>query len=238
MDAVEPERLILQLFLQGCLKMCFASEQEFASLLERVCEAVMSVKGVEFDTVALSSVISAGNRALSLVDLELRPIHDPESGVRHWVLANNNDDIVMREATKHSVDELVGLKRLIELIMTSDRPRFLVSSIVAVREVAKARNKSNLDAEKFIKQLIQDRWIMEVAGKYTLSLRSTVELDSYLRDTFAEQVTECALCHEMCLARSKRCQNSGCGIYLHHRCINSFLVDSDGLCPSCNEPFA
>jgi len=80
----------------------------------------------------------------------------------------------------------------------------------------------------------------------TLGLRTLIELKTYLRDGFPDQVFNCALCSEI-VALGETCANEECNAgthdnpaptRLHIRCSRQYYQNAPNkLCKTCRQPW-
>lgn len=104
--------------------------------------------------------------------------------------------------------------------MLAPRESFSVSSLAALREASAVKPKLNMSktqAEAVLGSFVAKGWLLKskyvisirVAfcdysfsleyrrGRYSLSTRSLLELQSYLKTTYPEEVLECTICLEV-----------------------------------------
>ena len=72
-------------------------------------------------------------------------------------------------------------------------------------------------------------------GRYTLTTRSAVELQTYISNTFPNDVLHCTVCHEMVL-RGIRCYTRNCEGTLHSHCYTVYKRAKHA-CPVCDAPW-
>ena len=68
-------------------------------------------------------------------------------------------------------------------------------------------------------------------GRFSLSSRTLLELQSYLKANYEEDIYECTLCFEL-LTVGVRCYIPACSARLHNHCYKRFARDSR-ICPTC-----
>ncbi|CAG8551110.1 3515_t:CDS:2 [Acaulospora colombiana] len=139
------------------------------------------------------------NLKLNTVDLEFRKSHDEIDGKAVWALVNTNGDEVAKLATEYSPVEIAYFKHLIELIVTADDEAFSISSITALKEASKLKATITKNtAENLLQRFVDDKWlILSPGGRYSLSQRTILELQVYLKEEFEENLIECTLCYDI-----------------------------------------
>ena len=72
-------------------------------------------------------------------------------------------------------------------------------------------------------------------GRYSLTTRSTVELQTYITNTFPNDILHCTVCHEMVL-RGVKCYTRNCEGMLHSHCYAAYRRARQ-TCPVCETPW-
>jgi len=70
-------------------------------------------------------------------------------------------------------------------------------------------------------------------GRYSLSTRALLELLSYLKSSYPDEVLECTICKEI-LTHGVGCYTANCKTRMHHHCLARFRRQRN-TCPSCNK---
>ncbi|GES75289.1 hypothetical protein RCL_jg8844.t1 [Rhizophagus clarus] len=191
-----------RLFLQASLSERFFTEAKAIEIYRKAYEAT-AIQDQETFTEFMTTL----NTKLNSIELEFRKSHNEEDGTAVWALVNTNGDEIAQMATDYSPIEISFFRRLIELIITADDESFSVSSITALKEVVKLKTsitKSN--GEILLQRFIDDKWLsISSGGRYSLSLRSILELQHYLKKEFEDYISECILCYDI-VTKGQRCQ--------------------------------
>ncbi|KAK9768068.1 hypothetical protein K7432_001605 [Basidiobolus ranarum] len=220
-------------FLQACLVQRFIKESEALSLLRRACEITQE----PFDESLLAEVISTLNEGINSLDLEFRKSHDEETGEMVLALVNTNGDEIAQLATDYTPTELVYLRRIIELIITADDESYSVSSLLALSESSKLKSAFTKNAaEQLLDRFVNDKWISKTShGRYFLTQRSILELQTYLKEEFEEYIQECTLCMDI-ITRGERCHVANCSGRLHLHCADRYFSSRPDrkVCPLCS----
>ncbi|CAG8722183.1 4646_t:CDS:2 [Dentiscutata erythropus] len=228
-----------RLFVQASMSERFFTEAKAIDMYTKACSANNgSCFSQEFDLPApeeFQEFISTINQKLNLVDMEFRRSHDEDDGNPVWALVNTNGDEIAKLATEYSPAEISYFKRLIELIVTADDDAFSASSIMALKEASKIKTQlSKSAAEILLQRFVDDKWLVQSqSGKYSMSQRTILELQAYLKDEFEEYLIECTLCYDI-VTKGQRCDVLECKSRFHHHCARRFFSSqNEKVCPAC-----
>lgn len=83
--------------------------------------------------------------------------------------------------------------------MLAPNESYCVSSLVALREVKFVdKSISKTHAEKLLSSFVARDWLVKSRkGRYSLSTRTILELQNYLRANYEDAVHECTICMEV-----------------------------------------
>ncbi|CAB4423032.1 unnamed protein product [Rhizophagus irregularis] len=195
-----------RLFLQASLSERFFTEATAIEIYRKAYEAT-AVQDQETFTEFMTTL----NAKLNSIDLEFRKSHNEEDGSAVWALVNTNGDEIAKMATEYTPIEISFFRRLIELIVTADDESFSVSSITALKEVVKLKTSiSKSNGEILLQRFVDDKWLSRSrGGRYSLSLRSILELQYYLKKEFEDYLSECILCYDI-VTKGQRCEMAQC----------------------------
>ncbi|RUS78374.1 hypothetical protein EGW08_013867 [Elysia chlorotica] len=172
------------------------------------------------------------NQHIGPINLEIRKGVEEEDGQQCYVLANTAETSISRLSSTYSPNELELFKKLIESIMENGDGK--IGSLAAMNLTDKLEKRiGKEEAQNFFNRLEDDRWIRKNSdGKMSLSVRSIVELDQYIKDVYPDYVKMCSICTKLCL-QGRQCEN--CGAKFHFRCSN-VLFSKQGNNRTCPEP--
>jgi len=119
--------------------------------------------------------------------------------------------------------------------MLAPNSSYSISSLAALREVnALTSPMSKTQAESVLASLVAKGWLLKSKkGRYSLSPRSLLELQPYLKSTYPDEVLDCTICFEI-LTRGHACPRGNCRVRMHGACYEAYRR-SNGKCPACNE---
>ncbi|CAH1760440.1 11488_t:CDS:2 [Entrophospora sp. SA101] len=218
-----------RLFVQSAISRCFFSEVEGIEIYRKVCEITKDNRQESFQ-----NFITTVNQKLNTIDLEFRKSSDEEDGHIVWALVNTKGDEVAKLATEYTASEISYLKHLIELIVTADDETYSVSSIIALKESSKLKTQmTKVATEALLQKFVNDKWLIQSReGKYSLSQRTILELQSYLKEEFDENIFECVVCLEI-VTKGQRCELQDCKARLHNHCADRYFSQNEKICPIC-----
>ncbi|GAB5588427.1 hypothetical protein Unana1_03327 [Umbelopsis nana] len=222
-----------RLFMQSMLSHRILDESRAEEIYNKVCD-ITDVECGDF-----SDFVAVINKEISDVDLALRRSVDEYNSSAIIALVNTKGDEIAQLATTYTANEIAFFKRVLELIITADDEAFALSSMVAIREGPRLKPPiSQRDSEELLIRLAADKWLMKRRdGHYVLHMRSIIELQNYLKDTFEEEVHDCLMCMEI-VTVGERCSQGRCSVRLHLHCAAGYFPDagsgSEIKCPTCS----
>ncbi|KAH9050707.1 hypothetical protein EDB84DRAFT_1555336 [Lactarius hengduanensis] len=166
-----------------------------------------------------SDFLAALNKSLDPLDLELSRTRDEMTGKDMYALVNRRDDEIARIASDYSPLEISYFRALVEQIMLAPNNSYSISPLQpSASFVAKG-------------------WLLKSKkGRFSLSPRSLLELQPYLKSTYPDEILECTICFEI-LTRGHACPKAKCGVGMHNACYDTYRrsVGGKGKCPKCSE---
>ncbi|EXJ92910.1 hypothetical protein A1O3_01466 [Capronia epimyces CBS 606.96] len=159
----------------------------------------------------LNHYISAANRKLSPLDLEIRSTFHQQTRERVYGLVNTTSDPLTQLATTYTADEIIYVKKLLDAMFDGQnnkgrREAMCLSGIEAI-QVGRAQNRRETqdgnenatqpsaagmlgarDAEAMLNKLLDEGWLEKSRlGFYSLSPRALMELKGWLVETYNEE---------------------------------------------------
>ncbi|KAI9004700.1 Nse1 non-SMC component of SMC5-6 complex-domain-containing protein [Gaertneriomyces semiglobifer] len=226
--------LVSPLLVQSLMLTPLVDEHRLVSLIQRT-------SGTPIQTANLPDIISTLNNSLDAISLRLSRRHDPRTGEARYALINTSGDDISQLATTMSPAEAGYVKRLVESIVMgvgfSEPGDHEISSTDALSIAPSCSPPlSKRDAQTLLSKLCAQTWLVERNGTYTLSLRTQMELELYLKENYPDEITECKLCMESTFTDYEECQ---CGSRLHIYCVNKFKAREERAgqlkCQECHE---
>ncbi|KAF9130043.1 hypothetical protein BGW39_003531 [Mortierella sp. 14UC] len=225
-----------RLFLQAVISRRYMKESTAIDLFSHASP---------FDQADFIEFVNQVNDSLNSVELEIRRTQDEATGDEVLALTNTNEQKIAQVATGYTPLELEYFKHLLDAIVMADDDLYCISSTAAVNEASKLKNKDNKSlqltksgAEELLTRFVQDMWfIKSKKGALSLSTRTLLELQTFLKEGYEDQLKECTLCLEI-LTKGQRCNVAACQARLHHHCAKTYLQNMiNPHCPTCRSPW-
>ncbi|KAI0807463.1 Nse1 non-SMC component of SMC5-6 complex-domain-containing protein [Fomes fomentarius] len=231
---------VQRLFLQAILSRRILSQKLAAKIWEKCIDAVKAANdtlNIDYreDRASWDSFVTKINDALNPLDLEFSRLHDEINGTEMYAVVNRKGDEIAQMATEYSALEITYFKAVIEQIMLAPNESFCVSSLAALREVNSLQSSmTKSQAEATLNSFVAKGWLVKSRrGRYSLSTRTILELQSYLRQTYEGEIIECTICMEI-VTRGIACYTPQCKTRLHNHCFNNYRRRNHA-CPACKE---
>ncbi|KAI0636855.1 Nse1 non-SMC component of SMC5-6 complex-domain-containing protein [Trametes polyzona] len=235
---------VQRLFLQAILSRRILSQKLAAKIWEKCIDAVKEVNetlDIEYraDRQSWDNFVTSVSDALSPLDLEFTHMHDEVTGKEMYAVVNRRGDEIAQLATEYSATEIAFFKAVLEQIMLAPNESFCVSSLAALREVNSLKtNMTKSQAETTLGSFVARGWLLKSKkGRYSLSTRTMLELQTYLRNTYEGELLECTICMEL-VTRGVACFTPQCKTRLHTHCFNGYKRRQQMICPSCGQSWA
>ncbi|KAH9981233.1 Nse1 non-SMC component of SMC5-6 complex-domain-containing protein [Lactifluus volemus] len=230
---------VQRLFLQSILSRRVLSADLAKALWKQCIEAVKATDGsLQIDSNGLDGwgeFLASVNRSLDPLDLELSRTRNEVTGKDIYALVNRRDDEIAGIASDYSPLEISYFRALVEQIMLAPNSSYSISSLAALREVNTLTSPmTKTQAESVLASFVAKGWLLKSKkGRFSLSPRTLLELQPYLKSTYPEEVVDCTICLEI-LTRGHACPRSNCPVRMHNACYERYRRSS-GKCPACSE---
>ncbi|KAI0831418.1 Nse1 non-SMC component of SMC5-6 complex-domain-containing protein [Trametes gibbosa] len=254
---------VQRLFLQAILSRRILSQKLAAKIWEKCIDAVKEANETldipyRADRNSWDNFVTSVNEALNPLDLEFAHLHDEVTGKEMYAVVNRKGDEIAQMATEYSATEIAYFKAVLEQIMLAPSESFCVSSLAALREVNSLKaNMTKSQAETTLGSFVARGWLLKSKcvpphpsfptynvmrasdyrlGRYSLSTRTILELQTYLRNTYESEVLDCTICMEL-VTRGIACYTNQCKTRMHTHCFNNYKRRHH-LCPTCNQSWS
>ncbi|XP_026982383.1 non-structural maintenance of chromosomes element 1 homolog isoform X3 [Orcinus orca] len=122
---------------------------------------------------------------------------------------------------------------LLELIIDSETGFASSTNILNLVDQLKGKKMRKKEAEHVLQKFVQNKWLIEKEGEFTLHGRAILEMEQYIRETYPDAVKVCTICHSL-LIQGQSCET--CGIRMHLPCVAKYFQShSEPRCPHCND---
>uniref|UniRef100_A0A9R1SG38 Non-structural maintenance of chromosomes element 1 homolog n=2 Tax=Cyprinus carpio TaxID=7962 RepID=A0A9R1SG38_CYPCA len=124
---------------------------------------------------------------------------------------------------------------LMDLIVDSESGTASSTDVLNCADSLRTKKLKKKETELVLNKFVQDKWLKEKDGDYTLSVRCIVEMEQYMRRIYQDLIKVCHVCHNIAL-QCQMCETPACGIKMHLPCVaRYFRARSDPRCPACND---
>ncbi|EJU05410.1 hypothetical protein DACRYDRAFT_92739 [Dacryopinax primogenitus] len=226
-----------RIFLQSLISRRFLSENLAIQLYKRSCEIVAAAEGTDPSTQPFQNALELVANALSPIGLEIRALVDEGTKQKMIAIVNTKGDAIAQVATEFTPNEIAYFKLIVECIMLAPSESFSLSSIAAIKESTNLPSKmTKTEAESTLNAFVSKGWLLRSKrGRYSLSTRSILELQNYLKSTFEDEVLECTICMEIC-TKGIACSIARCKTRMHTHCYENYKM-LHRHCPTCSSPW-
>ncbi|XP_061889590.1 non-structural maintenance of chromosomes element 1 homolog isoform X1 [Entelurus aequoreus] len=217
-------------FLQALMRSAIIDEQTAKKLHRHCCR----VHDTRYATGQLDDYIDTINSHLQPMFMQIRKGMCEESGVQHYALVNMSETDITRMTSDYADHELELFRKIMDLIVDAD---FGTASSTEILNCALTLNKKpkKKDTEQLLNRLVHDSWLTERQGEYCLSTRCIIEMDSYIRTMYQNQVKQCHICRNIAF-QCQICENPICGVKIHNPCVARFFRGAtEPRCPACED---
>ncbi|XP_030646584.1 non-structural maintenance of chromosomes element 1 homolog [Chanos chanos] len=183
----------------------------------------------------LDEFIDVINAQLQPMFMNIRKAMSEEDGLQYYALVNLTETDITRMSSDYADNELELFRKAMDLIVDSENGTASSTDILNCADTLQTKKLRKKEAELVLNKFVQDKWLNEKHGEYTLSTRCITEMDQYIRTMYRDLVKICHVCHNIAL-QSQMCENPGCGIKMHLPCVARYFKGrSDPHCPACSD---
>ncbi|XP_076761649.1 SMC5-SMC6 complex component Non-SMC element 1 isoform X2 [Xylocopa sonorina] len=179
----------------------------------------------------LQTIINQINEQLQPLSMLIKKAQCEITGQIYWILVSTTLDEVTRFNTEFSKDQLTFLRMIFSEIIVDDDgcfPSTLCLNLCLTPYV----NLSTAEANKFLDDVVNRKWLTYKDGHYYMGARTIAELIPYFRTTYEHDLRTCYLCKQV-IFYGKKCET--CQVRLHLYCLKRFIaVYNPPKCPNCN----
>ncbi|XP_063790649.1 non-structural maintenance of chromosomes element 1 homolog isoform X2 [Pseudophryne corroboree] len=175
------------------------------------------------------------NNHLQPLFMQVRKGTDENSGQRYYALVNLAENEVTKMALDYAENELELFRKTMDLIIDSDNGFASSTNILNLADQLQTKKIKKKEAEQLLQSFVQEKWLIEKDGEYSLHLRCIMEMEHYIQTTYQDIVKTCNICHNIAI-QGQICEN--CGIKIHLSCVGKyFRGHAEPRCPQCSDPW-
>ncbi|XP_036681065.1 non-structural maintenance of chromosomes element 1 homolog isoform X1 [Balaenoptera musculus] len=181
----------------------------------------------------LEDFINNINSVLESLYIEIKKGVTEDDGRPIYALVNLATTSISKMASDFAENELDLFRKALELIIDSETGFASSTNILNLVDQLKGKKMRKKEAEHVLQKFVQNKWLIEKEGEFTLHGRAILEMEQYIRETYPDAVKVCTICHSL-LIQGQSCET--CGIRMHLPCVAKyFQSNSEPRCPHCND---
>lgn len=205
-------------------------EKKAKNLHKRCCESYKSHYAAD----KLDDFVNTINTHLQPMFMQIRKGVSEDSGDQCYALVNMAETEITRLSTDYADNELELFRKAIDLIVASESGRASSTDILNSADSMTSKKLKKSETEHLLSRLVHDKWLTEKQGEYSLSTRCIIEMESYIRTMYPDQVKMCHICHNIAL-QCQMCDNPACEIKIHAPCVSRYFHrQAEPRCPACD----
>ncbi|XP_046943752.1 non-structural maintenance of chromosomes element 1 homolog isoform X3 [Lynx rufus] len=181
----------------------------------------------------LEDFINNINSVLESLYIEIKKGATEDDGRPVYALVNLATTPVSKMASDFAENELDLFRKALELIIDSETGFASSTNILNLVDQLKGKKMRKKEAEQVLQKFVQNKWLIEKEGEFTLHSRAILEMEQYIRETYPDAVKTCNICHGL-LIQGQSCET--CGIRMHLPCVAKYFQSApEPRCPHCND---
>lgn len=218
-------------FLQTMMACGIVDEPGARRLFQYCCQT----HNTQHTTDQLDDFIETINSKLQPLFMQIRKGISEDTGQQFYALVNMAVTDITRMSSDYADNELELFGKTIDLIVSSDSGRVSSTDILNSADTLATKKLKKSETEHLLNRLVQDKWLNEKRGEYTLSTRCIIEMEPYIRTMYQDQVKVCHICRNIAI-QSQICENPTCGIKIHYHCVARYFKGrAEPHCPACED---
>ncbi|XP_011640499.1 non-structural maintenance of chromosomes element 1 homolog [Pogonomyrmex barbatus] len=183
-----------------------------------------------FDHNNIKKVLSEINAKLQPLYMTIKCTTCEITGQSYWIFTSTIQDKTASFHPEFSQAELALLRNVYSEIVTSNNG--CISSTFCLNLCSSLNMKlTKADADKFLHEMVNRKWLYCKDGKYYMGVRSIAELLQYFKDTYEDNIQICTLCKQE-LFYGEKCNK--CNTITHIYCLENYSRNRGVGCPNCH----
>eukprot|EP00112_Aurelia_sp_Birch-Aquarium-sp1_P010853 Seg230.14 transcript_id=Seg230.14/GoldUCD/mRNA.D3Y31 product="Non-structural maintenance of chromosomes element 1" protein_id=Seg230.14/GoldUCD/D3Y31 len=122
-------------------------------------------------------------------------------------------------ATEFTANEIAFFKKVLEMIVMSDDGYLTSMTLINIGTELEVKMTASF-AENLLERLVEEKWLTDIDGEFSLGPRTLIELSMYLKNIYKEEIPDCKMCMHI-VVKGQSCGN--CGIRIHLYCASRFF---------------
>ncbi|XP_041943351.1 non-structural maintenance of chromosomes element 1 homolog [Alosa sapidissima] len=218
-------------FLQTMMSNGIIDGSQAKALHKHCCE----VAGANYSQDRLDEFVDVINMHLQPMFMHVRKGMSEEDGLQYYALVNLAETDVTRMSSDYADNELELFRKIMDLVAESENGTASSTDILNCGDALLSKKLKKKETEQVLNKFVQNKWLTEKHGEYSLSTRCIMEMEQYMRTLYQDLIKDCHVCHNIAF-QCQMCENPDCGIRMHLPCVARYFKGrSDPHCPACNE---
>ncbi|POI21080.1 hypothetical protein CIB84_015173, partial [Bambusicola thoracicus] len=109
---------------------------------------------------------------------------------------------ITKMASDYAENELELFRKTMDLIILSENGFASSTDILNSADQLKTKKMKKKEAEQVLKIFVDDKWLSERNGEYTLHTRCIMEMEQYILSTYPDIAKKCNICHSLAIQES------------------------------------
>jgi len=205
--------------------------------VKAVINDIMRRHGIQSDFASyMTSVVAAINSTLEPYDMQIKKCLCEVNATNFYALVNQTEHPINKLSPYYTPAQLELFKKVVEEVVTSETGT--VSSLQVLNfEFGDAVKFSRKEREETLTKMTEDNWLLDHDGEISLSARSIIELEIYIKEVHKEDAVVCPACNVL-IIRGQRCAKANCTVRVHKHCAKKiFKTGTQRKCPNCKTPW-
>ncbi|XP_066239466.1 non-structural maintenance of chromosomes element 1 homolog [Saccopteryx leptura] len=201
--------------------------------VQRLQKHCHEVHGSNAPEEKLEDFITTINSVLESLYIEIKKGVTEDDGRPIYALVNLATTPISKMASDFAENELDLFRKALELIVDSETGFASSTNILNLVDQLKGKRMRKKEAEQVLQKFVQNKWLIEKEGEFTLHSRTILEMGQHIRETYPDAVKICDICHGL-LIQGQSCDT--CGIRMHLPCVAKYFQSNpEPRCPHCND---
>lgn len=191
----------------------------------------------QLDDETMYQLVQNTNKKLQRFNMMVRASMDEITGTRYYVLISTVDNEITQAASHYNPKQIEFFKLILQAIVSDPNGVIDDENLKSLAEraslVTTSRTRSTLpEYRQLFNEWLVKEWLKTVPDGITLGVRSTAELDVFIKQKLVAQPDDlnCRSCNSISIY-SKSCPS--CGARFHKRCSKMSIDQETGNCKSC-----
>ncbi|XP_011498260.1 PREDICTED: non-structural maintenance of chromosomes element 1 homolog [Ceratosolen solmsi marchali] len=192
-------------------------------------DAVVLCVKIFDEKIDISAIAARINDKLERLAMSMKAGICELTGNKYWSVVSTTHEETVKIPTELTQSQKMFLRSIYSEIIGGDG---CISSTSCLNLCNSLETKfSMIEADRFLKHLIKQKWLYCKDGNIYMGVRSIIELMPYFRATYQDNFHNCFLCREV-VFHGHKCDN--CDEMCHYYCLIEYAKNRNiRKCPQC-----